>query len=569
MTPLNAQAESTPSPLARALAACRPILWATGLFSLAINVLLFTGPLYMIQVYDRVLTSRSEGTLLALSGLAAGALLLYGAVEWLRSRILVRTGMLLDRQLARPLFERLLARDAPAEPGQAAQALRDLDSLREVLTGTAPVVLCDTPWTPLFVMLAWALHPLLGVVALIGIAGLLLLALATDRLARPTLDAAAGEARAAARLAATATAHRDVVLAMGMGERFTARWSAPHEATLALQTRASDRAALLTAAAKTWRLLLQSGILAVGAWLVIHQEISAGAMFAANLLIGRALAPVEQAAQHWRSLVAARQTHARLASAFAGWSPDAAPMELPMPRGRLDVEDLAVRAAGDGRVLLSGVSFRLEPGTVLALLGASGSGKSTLLRALVDVVRPAQGCVRLDGATLECWGADQRGAAIGYLPQDIELFCGTVAENIARFGAVEPAQVVAAARAAGVHEMILRLPQGYDTDIGPGGVALSGGQRQRIALARALHGQPALVVLDEPNSNLDAAGEAALAEAVRALRVHGTTVVLSSHRPALVELADRVVVLAEGSCRLEGPRAEVMAGLAPRAVQAA
>jgi ATP-binding cassette subfamily C protein/ATP-binding cassette subfamily C protein EexD len=561
--------ETNASPLARAVRAYRPVLVATAVFSMAINLLLFTGPLYMIQIYDRVLTSRSLGTLVALSALAAGALVVYGLIEWIRSRILVRAGIVFDTAVARPLFARLISRDGATHQPRAMQALRDLDALREFLTGTAPVIFCDAPWTPLFVVLAWAMHPALGVAAIVGILGLVVLAVATDRVSRPVLDAAGAEARAAAAFAVTATGNRDVVVAMGMAGRFTARWAARHDRVLALQTRASDQAGLLVAATKTYRLILQSGVLGLGAWLVIDGEIGAGAMLAASLLLGRALAPVEQAAQHWRAFVAARDLHARLAAVLADADIAAEPMDLPAPQGRLDVEGITVRAPRSGRVLLSGVSFSVAAGEVLVVLGSSGAGKSTLMRTLVDAWRPAGGCIRLDGATLDRWGAERLGAAVGYLPQDIELFAGTVAENIARFGDIDAAAVVEAARAAGVHEMILRLPEGYDTDIGPGGEALSGGQRQRLALTRALYGRPALVVLDEPNSNLDAGGEAALADAVRTLKAAGSTVILSSHRPALIDLADSVLVLADGARRLHGPRDEVMARLAPRPARAA
>lgn len=557
------------SPLARAVRAYRPVLVATAGFSMAINLLLFTGPLYMIQVYDRILTSRSLGTLVALSALAAGALVVYGVIEWIRSRILVRAGIVFDAAVARPLFARLLSRDVATEPGRAMQTLRDLDGLREFLTGTAPVVFCDAPWTPLFVVLAFLMHPVLGVAAIVGILGLALLAVATDRASRPVLDAAQGEARAAAAFAVTATGNREAVVAMGLAGRFTTRWAALHDRVLALQTRASDQAGLLVAATKTYRLILQSGVLGLGAWLVIDGEIGAGAMFAANLLLARALGPVEQAAQHWRAFVGARDLHARLAAVLAEAETAAAPMDLPAPKGRLDIENVTVIAPSSGRVLLSGVSFSVAAGEVLVVLGSSGAGKSTLMRTLVDAWRPAAGCVRLDGATLDRWGAERLGSAVGYLPQDIELFAGTVAENIARFDEIDAAAVVEAARAAGVHEMILRLPEGYDTDVGPGGAVLSGGQRQRLALARALYRRPALVVLDEPNSNLDAAGEAALADAVRILKAAGSTVILSSHRPALIDLADQVLVLADGTRRLHGPRDEVMARIAPRPVRAA
>ncbi len=557
--------KSLSSPVfAAAFRACRPAFLATVGFSLTINVLMFTGPLYMISIYDRVLPSRHTGTLIALSGLALTALALYGALELIRSRILIRAGTVFDRMLARPLVERVLSRPATGSQTAGSQTLRDLDQLREFLTGAAPVVFCDAPWTPLFVLLAWLMHPFLGMAALGGIVGLFALTFAAEVLTRPVLRTAAIAAMQAAGISTAALRNREVLVALGMAGRFAERWTAKHGEVLSLQTCASDRAALIVSLSKTYRLILQSGMLGLGAWLAIHQEISVGAVFAANLLIGRALQPVEQVVQHWKGFIGARDAYARLKTVLAGEGNSVERMDLPAPVGAVSVEQLAVRAPEAERPGLMGVSFSLAAGEMLTVVGASGSGKSTLLRALVNVWTPLAGTVRLDGATLEQYAPDRLGASIGYLPQDVELFAGTVGENIARFGDVEADKVVAAARMAGVHDLILRLPKGYDTEIGPGGSALSGGQRQRIGLARALYDNPALIVLDEPNSNLDVNGETALARAIDAARAAGSTVVVSSHKQSLVAMADRLLVLADGTQQMFGTRAAVLEKIAPR-----
>ncbi|WP_237153026.1 type I secretion system permease/ATPase [Oryzibacter oryziterrae] len=554
------------SPLASAFRACRPALVTTAVFSAAINLLTFTGPLYMLSVYDRVIPSRHQGTLLALSLIALAAFVLYGALELVRSRILIRTGVVFDRHLAEPLALRLLAAPGTDRSGQP---LRDLDNLRDFLTGAAPIVFCDAPWTPLFVLLAFSLHAWLGWAALAGIAGYAVMALASELATRKPLGTAMEATLAAARISSEAFGRRDVLAAMGMTGRFASRWSAAHDAVVSAQASASDRAAHISALSRSYRVALQSGMLGLGAWLAIHEQISVGAMFAANMLMSRALSPVEHAVQHWKSLVTARATVRRIAAALGAQAEATTPMDLPAPQGTLSVEGLVVRLAPTAKATLAGIGFRLEPGEMLTVVGASGAGKSTLLRTLVKAQSLTAGTVRLDGAALDHYRPEALGKAVGYLPQDIELFAGSVADNIARFGTVEADKVVAAARMAGVHEMILRLPSGYDTDIGPGGSTLSGGQRQRIALARALYDLPALIVLDEPNSNLDLNGEAALAEALRAARAAGSTVVVSSHKPALVDMADKLLVLADGAQQLFGPRQEVLARMTPRAVRAA
>lgn len=553
-----------------ALKACRPAFLVAGGFSLAINLLMFTGPLYMISVYDRVLASRNSGTLVALSAMALAAFLFYGVLEFLRSRVLIRSGAIFDTVLTERVAAALFGRNASRSAAAGHQSLRDLDQIRDFMTGAAPVIFCDAPWTPLFVLLAFLLHPALGWAALAGIGGLFLLAALAEVITRPLLAAAQRPAADAAAIAATALGSRELLAAHGMAGRFVARFVERRAATLVVAGSASDRASLATSLSRTYRIVFQSGILGLGAWLAIHQEIGIGAIFASNLLIGRAMQPADQAVQHWKSFVAVRQAMTRLGAMLdAGQAEAAAPMDLPAPRGHLQVDNLAVRLPGNARVALEGVRFTLEPGEMLTVVGASGAGKSTLLRALVKAVDPVAGTIRLDGATLDRYAEEKRGAAIGYLPQDVCLLSGTVAENIARFGTIDADAVVEAARQAGVHELILRLPEGYDTQIGPEGSALSGGQRQRIALARALYGKPALLVLDEPNANLDVNGETALANALEAARKAGTAIVVSSHKQPLVAMADGLLVLADGTQQMVGPRAEVLERIAPRPVRAA
>lgn len=552
------------SVLRRAAAGARPALLAAAGFSLVTNLLAFASPVYMLQVYDRVLASRSEETLIAVSGLALGAFGLAGAIEVLRARILVRAGIAFDRVLAAPLFDAVLGSEIRGGRGGSGQALRDMDTVREFLMGAAPAVLCDAPWAPLFLVLAFLIHPAIGWLSLTGMVLLLAMTLLAEAATRRTLRSAGQAAAEAAGVSAAALRGAEAVRANGMSGAMAARWLARHEASLALQARASDRAGLLVALTRTVRIALQSAVLGLGAYLVIEQQMAAGAMFAATLMLGRAIAPVEQAVQHWKGFVTAREAWRRIGALLDAVPEATRPMPLPAPSGAVSIEGLAVVPPGADRATLSGVSLTIAAGEVIGIVGPSASGKSTLLRALVGVWQPARGAVRLDGASLDGYEADALGRSLGYLPQDVELFAGTVAENIARFGAVDTEAVVSAARAAGVHDMILRLPQGYDTRLGAGGTSLSGGQRQRIGLARALYGMPALIVLDEPNASLDAAGEEALAAAIRAAAAVGSTVVLSSHKPSLLAVADRIAVIADGTLKMAGPRDAVIARLAPK-----
>jgi PrtD family type I secretion system ABC transporter len=529
----------------------------TALFSCFVNLALLTVPLYMLQLYDRVLTSRSESTLVALTALAVAMLAGMGALDWIRSRVLVRVGAGLDEKLGGRVFSAVFAQTLRMPGGARSQYLRDLDSLRQFLTGSGPFALFDAPWLPIYLLVVFLLHPILGGVALVGAVLLLVVALANELSTRRALDQAGSDSIGAASFAEAALRNSEVLEALGMLGGIRARWSARHRRALAHQAVASDRAGTFTALSKGLRLLLQVAVLGTGAALVIQQSVSPGAMIAASILASRALAPVEQAIANWRGFTAARQAYGRLSALLKENPAVPARMRLPAPRGELTVENLVGAPPGATRPVLRDISFSLEPGEALGIVGPTASGKSTLARHLVGVWPPARGSVRLDGASLADWNRDE----LGYLPQDVELFEGTVAENVSRFEAnPTPDAIVAAARQAGVHEMILGLPMGYDTPIGVGGTALSAGQRQRVALARALYGDPVLVVLDEPNASLDVAGDQALTGAILGLRKRGATVVVIAHRPAAISAVDRVLVLKEGQVAALGPKEQVLTG---------
>lgn len=548
--------------LGSAVRTCRGAFIAAGVFSLFINLLLFVSPIYMMQIYDRVLGSRNETTLVMLSVIAVLMLTVMGLLEVVRSRILVRAGMRLDSLLNRKVFAAVFTRSLRAPGGAPAQALRDLDALRDFISGTGIVVFCDAPWAPLFIGLAFLLHPVLGWVSVSGALFTLSLAYANEQFTRKPLKQAAMVGLSAGAFAETSLRNAEVIEAMGMMPGVARRWLHRHQQVLALNVRAGDRGGLLVALSKLMRMILQSGILAVGAWLAIHDQLSAGSIMAASIILGRALAPVEMAVGQWKNFIHARTAWTRMNDLLAAVPARDDNMALPKPAGALSVEQVYALPPGGRTSVLKGLSFAIEAGEVLGVIGPSAAGKSTLARVLVGVWPAASGCVRLDGAEVARWDREALGPHIGYLPQDVELFDGTVAENIARFQEVDPDAVVAAACKAGVHEMILRLPEGYDTRIGEGGRALSGGQRQRLGLARALYQDPALLVLDEPNSNLDTAGDQALIEAVTQARARGATVVVISHRLSILSAVDKMLVLNNGQVELFGSRDDVMARFA-------
>ena len=531
-----------------------------GVFSFFINLLMLTAPLYMLQVYDRVLSSRSESTLMALTVVAAAMLLVMGVLEFIRSRVLVRIGARLDAQLNARVFSAIHAQSLMSSHGLGGRALRDLDTLRQFLTGTGPFAFFDAPWVPLYLAVVFLFHPILGFVASAGAILLFIIAMLSEVLTSKPLERANTEVGSANAFAETSLRNADALHAMGMLDAVLARWQRQHDKGLALQAVASDRAGSLTAVSKATRMFLQVAILGAGAALAIQQIITPGTMIAASIIMGRALAPVEQAIGNWRAFVGARGAYGRLKKLLQDVPAEPPRMALPEPRGHLSVERVVGVPPGAAKPALKDITFRVAPGEALGVIGPSASGKSTLARLLVGVWRPFAGAVRLDGAEVHVWPREDLGRYIGYLPQDVELFDGTVRDNIARFAEDPDAeQIVLAARRAGVHEMILGFPDGYDTQIGVGGSVLSGGQRQRIGLARALYGNPALIVLDEPNSNLDAAGDRALTEAILALKRDGKTVVVMAHRPSTIAAVDNLLMLAGGAMQAFGPKNEVLA----------
>ena len=547
------------STLSGALSACRSAFLGVGAVSLVINLLMLTGPMFMLQVYDRVLASRSVPTLIVLAGLAGALYVFFGLLEDLRGRSLLRIGQRLDTQLSGASFA--AAVNLPVVLGRRGARLdpvRDLELVRQFLTGAGPAALFDMPWMPIYLAIVFLLHPYLGFLALGGaaiIVALLIINEATSR--KPTQELASLNGQKAATLSSIRR-NGEVVSAMGMLETLTNRWNAGNQRFLSHQQRASDRALMFSSITKAFRFLLQSAVLGLGAWLVIRQEMSSGSMIASSIITSRALAPVEQAVAHWRSFVGARQARRRLDEVL-GAEVHAPETELPAPHRDLKVENLMVAAPGETAALVQGASFRLAAGDGLGVIGPSGSGKTSLLRALVGVWPTSRGAVRLDGSELNQWTRTALGASIGYLPQDVELFEGTIAENIARFEP-QPASeaVLEAARFAGVHDLVAGMDKGYDTQIGEAGARLSAGQRQRIGLARALYRSPFLIALDEPNSNLDAEGDAALTQAIKAMREKGSIIIVVAHRPSALAGVDTVLLMKDGRQAAFGPKQEVL-----------
>ena len=550
-------------PVLAALWPCRDAFAGAAGFSLFINLLMLASPLYMMQIYNRVLPSRSEPTLILLTGLLCTLLAVMCLLEIVRSRVLVRVSGRLDLALSDAILA-AMAKSALGPGRGGGQALRDFDTLRQFLSGAAIFALFDVPWTPITIGVVFVLHPALGTIAAIGALGLFAIGVLNELVTRGPLEAANRQAVRFNGLLEGALRNAEALEAMGMFANLQRRWQALRGEILLQQAIASDRAGTITSASKFLRLILQSALLGVGAYLAINDQIAPGVIIASSILVGRALAPVESAIGTWKQFVSARTAHARLSELLQRYPAPGFQTSLPRPKGHLQIESLSFQLPGGDAPILRQVAFELEPGQVLGIVGRSAAGKSTLARLIVGAWRPSAGKVRLDGADIANWNRVELGRHVGYLPQDVELFEGTISENIARFGPLESAKIVAAAQAAGVHDLILRLPKGYDTPIGPGGCSLSGGQRQRVALARALYDEPALVVLDEPNANLDDEGDAALMRAIAGLKLAGATVVLISHRPHIVDILDRVLVLADGTVRAFGTRQEVLARLAPR-----
>jgi ATP-binding cassette subfamily C protein PrsD len=552
-------------PVTLGLRASARRLAGVAIFSGAVNVLTLSGSLYMLQVYDRVIPSRNLATLAGLSLIVLLAYLLQGYFDALRMRMLSRIGTLFDANLQEPIHVALATLPLRgAKPMLAQQPLRDLEQVRAFLSSIGPTAFLDMPWIPIFLIALFLFHPLIGLTAIVGAAAIIAMTVLSERQSRSAAKTAMESSAYRQVLADATRQNAEVIRALGMTGRLTARWSQANERFLQESVRVMDVYANLGSGAKVLRYALQSAVLGIGAYLVVIEQASGGIMIASSIMMGRALAPIEIALGSWKQLVSARQSLKRLRDILKVAALPAPPaVALPRPCRELSVSNLSVAVPGSDRLVVSDVSFSLTAGMGLALLGASASGKSSLVKALVGVWPAASGVVRLDQAALDQWQPDDLGRHVGYLPQDVALFDGSVAENIARFDGTAPSDaILKAAQVAGAHEMILRLPDGYSTRIGDGGAALSAGQRQRIGLARAIFGEPFLVVLDEPNANLDAEGENALTNAIAALRKKGCIVIVVSHRPSALAALDVAMVLYEGRLIAFGPREEVFSRVA-------
>ena len=557
--------------VAAALRDCRRAFWSVALFSGIVNLLMLAGPLYMLQIYDRVLSSRSIPTLIALSVFLVGAYAFQGALDLIRSRVVVRAAALLDQHLALTVHATVVRLAvASRHPGEANAPVRDLDHIRAFLTGAGPIAIVDLPWIPVFLFVCFLIHPWLGIASIAGGIVLFAITLLTERASREPSRMVARDGGMRSVLIEADRRNSESIVAMGMTGVLAKRWARINDQYIAAIGSATDVTSSYSSVSKVLRLLLQSLILGLGAYLVIRQELTAGAMIAASIMMGRALAPIETAIANWRVFIAARQSTARLSDTLARVQRKDAATTLPKPVRSLEVEQVTIAAPGSPSPIVANIRFGLKAGDALGIIGPSGAGKTSLVRVLVGIWPPAKGSVRLDGAALDQWDPELLGRHVGFVSQTVELFDGTISENIARMAIAPDADaVLRAAQAAGAHDMILRLPNGYDTKVGESGAVLSGGQRQRIALARALYGDPFLVVLDEPNSNLDSDGEAALQQAIAGLKARGAIVVLIAHRPAALAECAMVLVLANGAQQGFGPRDEIMRKVVVRPVQPA
>ncbi|NNG61631.1 type I secretion system permease/ATPase [Pseudomonas fragi] len=550
------------APLIHALADYKSILISVGCFTALINILMLVPSIYMLQVYDRVLSSQNTTTLAMLSLMVVGFFIFIGMLETVRSFIVIRIGSQLERRFNQQVYRAAFERNLLNGQAQAGQALGDLTLIRQFVTGPALFAFFDAPWFPIYLFVIYGFNLWLGVLATAGAVLLIGLACINELMTRQSLARASVYSQQSSQLASSHLHNAETIQAMGMLSVLRKRWFNLHSRFLAEQNKASDTGAVIGSISKTLRLCLQSLVLGLGAWLVIEGQMSAGMMIAGSILMGRVLSPIDQLIGVWKQWSSARLAYQRLDCLLGQHPVTQDNMTLPVPKGQVSFEQVSAAPPGKRLATLQQVSFSLNPGEVLGVLGASGSGKSTLARVLVGVWPTLAGTVRLDAADIHQWNRDQLGPHLGYLPQDIELFSGSIAENIARFREADAQLVVEAARQAGVHEMILRLPQGYDTLLGDAGSGLSGGQKQRVALARALYGSPCLVVLDEPNSNLDTVGDAALSRAIAQLKADGRTVVLVTHRSSSLAQTDKLLVLNEGRTQAFGPTAEVLKALA-------
>ncbi|MBS4086630.1 MULTISPECIES: type I secretion system permease/ATPase [Pseudomonas] len=556
--------------LQAALKVCKSSFLSVGFFSLFVNALMLVPTFYMIQVTGRVVPTASIPTLIMLTLILTILMMTLGSLEWVRSRIMVRISNRLDTLLSRDVY-RASFKKALNSGGMdaSAQSLNDLTSLRQFLTGNGLFAFFDAPWLPIYTAVMFLFHPWFGWMTVASAIVLVVLAYFNHRFTGKALTEA-NQQSVAANLQTTKTLRNaEVIESMGMLDTLMARWSKRQRRVLVLQSEASDKGGILSSISRTFRQWAQSIMLALGAYLVITHEVNPGLMMAGSLLLGRALAPIDQMINSWKGFVAARVQYARLNETMEQLNAEPQRMALPDPQGDIQVENLVVSPPGAKSAVIRNISFVTPAGSIVGIVGPSGAGKSTLARALLGIWTPKNGVVRLDGADISSWDKERLGPHLGYLPQDIELFEGTISDNIARFGKVDPDKVVLAARMAGVHELILQQPDGYDTVIGSEGINLSGGQRQRVGLARALYGSPRLIVLDEPNSNLDDVGERALSVALEKVKETGATVFIISHRPSILSRLDRVMVLSNGTISLYGAREQVIAELAQQQAKAA
>jgi ATP-binding cassette, subfamily C, type I secretion system permease/ATPase len=550
------------SELNEALFSCKSSFMSAGFFSLFINLLLLMPAIYMLQVYDRVLASGSESTLLMLTLILLFMFFIMGGLEWIRSQLLIVTSNRLDQLLSGRIFDAVFAQAIQTGGRVAtAQPLNDLLQLRQFLTGPALFSFFDAPWLPIYLIVLFMFHPYFGVVAVIAAIILVVLAIWNENATRTDMQDANNESMLAQQLAQSNLRNAEVIEVMGMLPRMRERWQEKQLALLALQGRASGKSGMISTLSKTFRLTIQSLVLGLGAYLAIHKEITPGLVIAGSILLGRALAPLDQLIVTWRGFLQARVAYQRLGTLLHEMPAKVVPMPLPEPQGLVALDKAVIMPPGTSAPIIKGVSLVIEPGTQLAIIGPSAAGKSTLARAILGLYQPVEGSVRLDGAEINQWDRALLGNYIGYLPQDVELLDGSISENIARFGVVDSEQVVAAAKAAGIHDMVLHLSDGYDTQIISNGNVLSAGQRQRLGLARALYGNPRLILLDEPNSNLDQAGDKALLETLENLREQRTTVIIISHRNNVLSQVDNILLLVNGDVALHGERDQVLTAL--------
>lgn len=544
-----------------ALLQFKKIFYSIGIFTACINTILIAPSLYMMQVYDRVLGSRNEETLYMLSFILIAMLLVMALLERVRSMVVIKAGRKIDAFLNERVFNAAFQQNLKKEGINAGQALNDLNTIRQFVTGSSIFAFFEAPWFPIYLALIFFFNFWLGLFALVGTGTLFFLAWLNEYLTGAALKKANSLAIQSSQITTNNLRNAEVIEAMGMLPNLRNRWYETHSQYLALQADVSQKAASITATTKVVRIAIQSLILGIAAYLVISGHVSQGMMIAASVLIGRATAPVEQIIGIWRQWDGVRDAYHRLTQLLENNPKPQETMTLPAPLGNLEVFSLRATPPGAERLVLKGVSFKLNQGDILGIVGPSGAGKTTLARILVGVFPILSGDVRLDGSQIGGWNKEELGPSIGYLPQDIELFSGTIAENIARFGPVESEKVIKAAQLAGVHDMILKMPNGYDTKIGDAGFGLSGGQKQRIGLARALFGEPSFVVLDEPNSNLDEAGEVALTRAIEKLRQLQKTTIVISHRNSTIKVTNKLLILNDGQVQAFGPSKDVIEGL--------